>query len=206
MSDPRRKTGGFEVLLNDVRACKTAKTCPALNIRQFYFEPNRFTFSLWKHKGIFLEGIDHRVVFVCESPGSSAVERGAEDIEPCFHSSPRDRRFQEARQKYGLENCYITNTVKCGVRRGAQHTRFEIETCSRFLVREIDLLKPQVLVGIGGNAYRTLRSDTLTRLDVAPILFQMTHYSSRRNPWQFWDKEFPELLRLLTQLRPRGEW
>lgn len=205
-SDPRRKRGRFEFLLNDIQACKAAKTCPLLNIRQFYFEPNRSTFSSWKNEGLFLEGIDHRVVFVCESPGPSAVERSAEDIELCFHGSPRDRRFREARRKYGFESCYITNTVKCGVRQGAQHTGLEIETCSRFLVREIHLIKPQVLVGVGGNAFRTLRTDTLMRLKAPPILFQITHYSSRRNPWKFWDKEFPELLRLLARLRPPGEW
>jgi uracil-DNA glycosylase family 4 len=206
MSDPRKKTGRFAVLLNDVRECKVAKRCPALNIRQFYFEPNEFTISSWKEKRLFGKGIDHRVVFVCESPGPSAIEGPIENVEPCFYDSPRDRRFEEARRQYGLENCYITNTVKCGVRQGAQHAQSEVEACRKFLVREIDLIRPQVIVGVGGNAHRTLRVDTLRHMGTPPVLFQVTHYSSRRDPWQSWDAEFPELLQLLARLRPRWEW
>jgi len=204
--DPRSKTGPFEVLFKDIQACKGDQTCPSLKTRQFYFEPNRFTASLWKNKGLFAKDIDHRVIFACESPGSSAIERNAKDLEPCWFSSPRDRRFEEVRRKYGLESCYITNTVKCGVRRGAQHTRFEVQSCRKFLMREFELIRPQVVVGVGGNAYRTLRIDVLPHLKRPPVLFQITHYSCRRDPWDFWDKQFPELLGLLARLRPREEW
>jgi uracil-DNA glycosylase family 4 len=206
-SDPRKKTGRFALLMNDIIECKAAKRCPLLKIRQFYCEPNPFTISRWKsEKGLFAEAIDHRVVFVCESPGPSANSAPSENVEPCFYGSPRDGRFEKARRKYGLENCYITNTVKCGVRFGARHSPTEVEACRDFLVREIDLIRPQVLVGVGGNAYRTLRTDTLEYIGTPPVLFQITHYSSRRNPWEFWDLEFPELLRLLARLRPLGEW
>jgi len=204
--DPKSKTGRFGVLFNDIRECKNAKHCPELNIRQFYYEPNGFTISFWNDKGLWREGIDHRVVFVCESPGPSAAEGTAEDVQPCYHGSHRDRRFQEVRRKYDFENCFITNTVKCGVRRGAQHSPFEIKACRGFLLCEIDLIRPQVIVGVGGNAYRTLRKDILSHLKMPPIIFKITHYSSRRNPMEYWDKEFPELIRLLDRLRPWEEW
>lgn len=206
ISDPREKNGQFAVLMNDILKCKIAKRCPSLGIRQFYFEPNPSTISSWKKKNLFAEGIDHRVVFVCESPGPSADKAPIESVEPCFYSSPRDDRFEKARRKYGLENCYITNTVKCGVRHGAKHTQSEVDSCSGFLVREIDLIRPQIVVGVGGNAYRTIRTDTMSRIGTPPIVFQITHYSSRRNPWESWDAEFSELFRLLSRLRPDKEW
>ncbi len=189
--DPRKNTGPFAVLCKDIMACKTAQTCPTLNTRQFYFEPNPFTIPFWKSKELFADGISYRVMFVCESPGPSALEGDAENIEPCFYGSPRDLRFQEIRRKYDLENCYITNTVKCGVRRGARHSGFEVEKCRRFLVREIDLIQPQVVVGVGGNAYRTLRTEVLKYLRNPPVLFHVTHYASRRNPKEAWNNEFP---------------
>ncbi|MDD5153704.1 MAG: uracil-DNA glycosylase family protein [Desulfovibrionales bacterium] len=153
-----------------------------------------------------MEHIDYRLMFICESPGPSAEENNEEDFEPCFYGSTRDRRFLDVRKKYDLANCYITNTVKCGVRRGGMHSQSEVEACREFLVREINLIAPMIIVGVGGNACRTLRTDVLKHLKTAPILFQITHYSSRRNPWDAWDNEFPELLRLLSRLRPREDW
>jgi uracil-DNA glycosylase len=204
--DPRSKIGPFEVLLGDIQACKTKRTCPTLTTRQFYFEPNSRTALTWEERGCFLDPMDYRVMFVCESPGPSAGKGYAADLKPCFSDSPRDRRFQDARKKYALANCYITNTVKCGVRKGAKHSLNEIEACRTFLLREINLIQPMIIVGVGGNAFQTLRTEILKHLPTAPILFQITHYSSRRNPWDSWDNEFPELLRLLDRLRPPNRW
>jgi uracil-DNA glycosylase family 4 len=204
--DPRSKTGPFERLLKEIQSCKAHATCPLLNTRQFFYEPNSRTASFWKERGCFSGDMDSRLMFICESPGPSAEQGDPEDLRPCFSGSPRDLRFQKAREKYDLANCYITNTVKCGVRQGLTHSRAEVENCRTFLVREINLLEPMVIVGVGGNAFRTLRAQVLGLVKTAPILFQITHYSSRRNPWDAWDNEFPELLRLLTRLRPRQEW
>lgn len=203
--DPRRKTGPFAALYKDISKCKASKKCSELDYRHFYFEPNPFTFPSWKNKGLFVNGITNRVMFVCESPGPSAVEVDDTSTEPCFYSSPRDRRFQEVRSKYHLEDCYITNTVKCGDRKGYRHTGSEIENCRPFLVREIDLIKPQVIVGVGNNAYWTLRTEILQYLEDPPEVFLIRHYSFRGDPWKDWDKQFPELLRLLKRLRPKDK-
>jgi hypothetical protein len=200
LSDPRKKTDLFACLLDDIRQCKAAKTCPNLKIRQYYFEPNPFTISAWKQKNLYKKDIDRRLIFVCESPGPSAPKNSLKSIEPCFFSSPRDARFEETRRKYGFENCYITNTVKCGVRFSSKHNQSEVVACRGFLVREIEFINPQVLVGVGANAYRTLRTDTLAHIKNPPVLFQVTHYSSRRNPHKSWESEFQELLRLLSKL------
>lgn len=207
LPDPRSKTGPFEDLFKDIQECKKADiNCPSLKTRQFYFEPNSVTAPDWKKVGCFSEHIDYRVMFICESPGGSAKEGNPEKVKRCF-GSPKDR-FLKVRQDNGLANCYITNTVKCGVRQGGKHSRTEVEECRKFLVREIDLIEPMIIVGVGGNAFHTLRTEVLGHLKTAPapILFQITHYSSRRNQWDAWDNEFPELLRLLARLRPREEW
>jgi uracil-DNA glycosylase family 4 len=112
----------------------------------------------------------------------------------------------EVRLKYGLQDCYITNTVKCGVREGSNHSEAEFSACLGFLIQEIELVEPMVAVGVGGNAMHTLRRQVLPQLKVPPLYFQITHYSMRRNPWEAWDNEFPDLLRLLSRLKPRTQW
>lgn len=165
LPDPRSKTGPFEDLLKDIQECKKADiNCPSLKTRQFYFEPNSVTAPDWKKVGCFSEPIDYRVMFICESSGGSAREGNPEDPERCFYGSLRDRRFLEVRQNNKLANCYITNTVKCGVRRGGKHSRTEVEACREFLVREIDIIKPMIIVGVGENAFQTLRTEVLGRL------------------------------------------
>ena len=204
--DPRSKTGGFSLLFREIQTCKGKNTCPALKTRQFYFEPNHRTAGFWREQEFWNSELDYRVMFVCESPGPSADQGKPEDVEPCFYGSSRDRRFMEVRKKYGLANCYMTNTVKCGVRNGGRHSPAEVGACSKFLERELHLIEPQVIVGVGVNAFQSLRKFMVAHLDIPPILFQITHYSSRRNPWVDWDREFPELLRLLGRLRPRRDW
>ena len=206
MSDPQDKAGPFEKLLQEIRRCKEARTCRSLTVRPYYFEPNPETADIWRLQGCFLREIDRRVVFVCESPGPSDNRRKSAAAQQCWAGSPRDKRFQEVRSKYGLQNCYITNSVKCGVRRGTRHTDAELENCIRFLAQELELVKPMVAVGVGGNAMHALKRLGTPSPSVSPVLFQITHYSTRRDPWRTWDNEFPELLRLLSRLKPRSEW
>lgn len=203
--DPRRKTGPFEALFKAIRACKSANTCPALRTRQFFYEPNGCTAPLWKDEGLFSDGIDRRVMFVCESPGPSASEGTPAVPKRCWSITKRDLRFQEARKKYGFESCYITNTVKCGVRSGRRHSQSEVNSCRPFLIREIALIGPQVMVAVGNNAERTLREDILPHLQPhPPLIHRITHYSCRRNPKEVWSKEFSQLVKLLNTLCPRS--
>jgi len=204
--DPRDKAGPFGQLFQDIRGCKEARTCQLLSVRSYYFEPNPETADEWRSQGAYLGELDHRVVFVCESPGPSGKGEDASEAKRCWAESPRDRRFQGVREKYGLQDCYITNTVKCGVRQGARHTNDEFSACIGFLAEELDLIRPLLAVGVGGNALYALRRWALPRLTVPPVLFEITHYSTRRNPWEAWDREFPELRRLLSRLKPRSEW
>jgi uracil-DNA glycosylase family 4 len=203
--DPRAASGGFHRLMTKIRACKKARTCPLLVSRSLYFEPNPVTVREWQASGAYLAGVDRRVVFVCESPGPRFRSRNETAPSRCWATTIQDERFRRARETYGFTNCYITNTVKCGPRRGARHTQRELNSCRGFLVRELELLQPSVAVGVGGNAYRTLREDVLPLLPCPPVLFQITHYSARRDLHARWKREFAELKRLLKRLKPRSE-
>ena len=144
------------------------------------------------------------MVFVCESPGRQFASHNEAAPSRCWARTGQDQRFREAREKYAYADCYITNTVKCGVRKGGRHTPAEVALCLRFLARELDLLKPLIAVGVGGNAYRTLRRDVRPRLKSPPVLFEITHYSARGDIWPRWESEFDELKHLLKCLKRRS--
>ena len=199
--DPRDASGLFGQLLEDLLKCKERNTCPALTRLPYYFEPNPKTTKEWRKEGMYLRGIDPRVVFVCESPGGSGRNRGPREITRCFIGGRYDRRFQDVRVKYGLQNCYITNTVKCGVRKEKEHSGTELDACIPFLIQELELIQPRIAVGVGENAMRTLMARVAPQLDVPLCFFEITHYSMRGDPWEKWNKEFPELLRRLWRLR-----
>jgi len=205
-ADPRLSSGPFGDLMSRMRACKVARTCSSLTSRSYYFEPNPFTAEEWQESGVYFGKIDERVVFVCESPGPQF--RSVNDARPsrCWAKSRQDERFRQARESHGFTNCYITNVVKCGVRAGGRHTDDELASCRPFLAEELELLHPLVVVGMGQNAYRTLRDDVLPLVNSPPVCFQMTHYSARGDIRSRWEREFTELKRLLGYLKPRSVW
>ena len=206
--DPRQMDGEFGRLFRDLEECKkyTGKSeddrnkCKDLTVRQYYFEPNPMTVSEWHKVGMYLGELDSPVVFVCESPGRFDEGKQRKEVERCFSGTEREEKFHAARKKHGLGNCYITNTVKCGVRKGGRHTDAELEACADFLIRELDLIQPMIIVGVGENAMHTLRTRIAHRLEVPPVLFQVAHYSMRRNVGKEWEREFRELERLLSRL------
>lgn len=202
LPNPREQRGPFYRLLKKIHQCKAAHTCPDLPIRSFYFEPNSRTAALWQRAGLYRGKLDRRVVFVCESPGPSGRENASIEVQRCWADSWRDKRFQEIRRQTGLHHSYITNTVKCGFRQGRRHTDEELWACTKFLIQELELLRPRVVVGVGGNAFHTLSARVLPGLSFVPIPFCITHYAGRGEVEKAWESEFGQLKRLLARVKP----
>lgn len=203
-ADPRTSEGEFARLFADIRSCKQRKTCPELTTRALYFEPNPSTAAEWAERSLFLRPIDRRVMFVCESP-SNWTDRG-ESLEPvaCWaDDGHRSRRFQSVRERFGFADCFLTNSVKCGPRRGGCHTEEELQACAPFLIREIELISPEVLVGVGGNATWALQRILSVRESRIPALHSITHYSARWSDERLekkWKSEFTALQVLLGRV------
>ena len=115
VTEPTHPSGPFARIHSEIRLCKLNATCPNLNSRSYYFEPNPDTAARWADEGRFTKGIDRRVMFVCESPGPQGIDAGV-NTQRCWALTTQDARFKDVREKYGLQDCYITNIVKCGVR------------------------------------------------------------------------------------------
>ena len=93
-SEPHNTTGPFAQLMAEIRACKERRTCRALRVRSFYFEPNPVTVGDWRagtdEFKAYAGPIDRRVVFVCESPGKQVKVFNNSDPRRCWAvTSPR---------------------------------------------------------------------------------------------------------------------
>jgi uracil-DNA glycosylase len=111
--------------------------------------------------------IDSPVVFIGEAPGKHELEKGKPFV------GKAGERFSEILAELGLqrEEIYITNAIKHGLRKTDPITgrksnrparRLEIQKNSVYLKREVECLKPSILVTLGAVPLRMLLElDTL---------------------------------------------
>ena len=99
-----------------------------------------------------------RVLFVAEAPG----RRGGDRTRVPMQGDASGRHFRQLLEQAGLQadEIFITNAVLCNPRTptGANDrpTAAEIANCSPFLRRQLDLLRPQLVVSIGATALTAL--------------------------------------------------
>ena len=106
---------------------------------------------------------DARIVFVGEGPGRDEdrqglpfVGRAGELLTDIIQKGMRIDRSE----------VYICNVVKCRPPDNRNPEPEEVETCSPFLIRQIELVRPEVIVALGKFAAQTLLQTTtpITRL------------------------------------------
>jgi DNA polymerase len=90
--------------------------------------------------------VQPRVLFITEGPSAE------EDAEGKIGSGPAGELLKKmvAAMKLSDEEFYVTAANKCHSRRAAHGE--EIRACSPFLERQIDLLRPEVIVAMGANS------------------------------------------------------
>jgi uracil-DNA glycosylase family protein len=137
--------------LQDVRAAaKKCKACP-----------------LWKSgtQTVFGEGPKHaRIIFVGEQPGDK------EDLEGKPFVGPAGRMLDKALEEAGVDRteAYVTNVVKhfkwepAGKRRlHKKPNSREIAACRPWLLSEIELLQPELIVCLGVTAAQSVLQRTV---------------------------------------------
>ena len=88
-------------------------------------------------------------------------------------------RMLDSRGKIGLSrttNCYIANILKCRPPGNRNPEQNEISACVPFLVRQIQILEPKIILAAGNTAAKTLLDSTegITRLRGAFTVFKGT--------------------------------
>ena len=99
-------------------------------------------------------------------------------------------------EKFGLGGSYITDIVKTSTKAG-RPTQKEIDKYFPFLEREIELLKPKIIVALGDNAFKILRSKLGTKYNIKMIWHPA--YVSRYNRWEKYEKQIKD--RVLNSLQ-----
>lgn len=134
--------------------------------------------------------------FIGEAPGRE------EDIQGRPFVGDAGTLLTRLIEKMGLtrEDVYIANIVKCRPPMNRDPAADEIETCRGFLERQIEIIKPKVIMSLGRIAAQTLTEDTKARItairgkfvDYKGIPLMPTFHPAYliRNPkdkWLTWD-------------------
>jgi DNA polymerase len=118
---------------------------------------NRCRLSERRNKVVFGEGHPHApVVFVGEGPGAEEDRTGRPFV------GQAGRLLDQMIFAMGFERSevYIANVVKCRPPGNRDPQEDEAAACSAFLDRQIELIKPRVIVALGRPAARRLTGST----------------------------------------------
>lgn len=102
---------------------------------------------------VFGVGNPHaEVMFVGEAPGADEDEQGVPFV------GRAGQLLTNMIKAMGLnrEDVYIANVIKCRPPGNRTPERDECETCSPFLLRQIDVVRPKVIVALGAVAAKSL--------------------------------------------------
>jgi uracil-DNA glycosylase len=92
------------------------------------------------------------LMFIGEAPGADEDEQG----EPFVGRAGQLLNNMIKAMGIRREDVYIANIIKCRPPGNRTPERDECETCSPFLMRQIDVIAPKVLVALGAVAAKTL--------------------------------------------------
>jgi len=104
--------------------------------------------------------INPKVLFIAEAPG----RQGADRTRRPFYGDKSGENFQRLLDSIDLtrEEIFITNAVMCSPRTATdanrKPTKAEINNCSSFLRRQIDLIQPRVIATLGIVALEALKA------------------------------------------------
>lgn len=102
-----------------------------------------------RHKIVFADGDPNaRLMFVGEGPGADEDARGLPFV------GKAGQLLNNMINAMGVtrESVYIANIVKCRPPGNRTPEFEEATTCSQFLLRQIDVVRPQVIVALGATA------------------------------------------------------
>ena len=129
---PAERTAELRVIQEDIGECTR---CPLA-----------FT---GRHTVVFGEGDPNaRLMFVGEGPGADEDAQGR----PFVGRAGQLLNNMIAAMGLKREEVYIANIVKCRPPQNRTPEPAEANTCSQFLFRQIDVIRPEVLVALGSTA------------------------------------------------------
>jgi uracil-DNA glycosylase len=118
-------------------------------IREDIGDCTRCALHKGRHKIVFADGDPNaRLMFVGEGPGADEDAQGL----PFVGRAGQLLNNMIAAMGLKREQVYIANVVKCRPPNNRTPEPDEANTCKQFLFRQIDVVRPQVLVALGATA------------------------------------------------------
>ena len=124
-----------------------------LKIREDLGECTRCKLHKGRNKLVFGDGNPHaQLVFVGEGPGAD------EDLQGLPFVGRAGKLLTQMIEAMGLQrkDVYICNVVKCRPPENRTPEPDEVQTCSPFLLRQLDVINPKVVVCLGACASKAL--------------------------------------------------
>lgn len=107
---------------------------------------------------VFGEGnLDAKVMFIGEGPGATEDETGRPFV---GRAGQLLTKMIENVLEIKREDVYIANIVKCRPPNNRVPTEDEAKTCMPYLLKQIEIVNPKILVSLGATSYRYLTNDT----------------------------------------------
>lgn len=109
---------------------------------------------------VFGEGpIPSNIMIIGEGPGEQ------EDIEGRPFIGRAGQLLSKILESVGIdrkEDCYIANIVKCRPPNNRTPLKEEIDACKGYLIKQIQLVRPKIVLLLGTPALKTILEETLT--------------------------------------------
>ncbi len=123
---------------------------------------------------VFGEGnINADIMFVGEAPGATEDTSGKPFV---GRSGELLTNMIEKVLLIPRTEVYITNIVKCRPRNNAEPTPTEAHTCHPYLLKQIELIQPKIIVALGATAYHYLSGDDTAISKVRGTLHEQNGY------------------------------
>jgi DNA polymerase len=118
---------------------------------------NLCTLSNSRKNVVFGEGdIEADIMFIGEGPGAVEDESGRPFV---GKSGQLLTKIIETTLELKREDVYIANIVKCRPPLNRVPTKDEAQTCLPFLLKQIELVKPKIIITLGSTSYQYLSGD-----------------------------------------------
>lgn len=128
-----------------------------------------------RQKVVFGEGNPQAdILFVGEGPGASEDSSGKPFV---GRSGELLTKMIENVLQLSRDDVYITNVVKCRPPNNATPTPVQAHTCQPYLMKQIELIKPKLIITLGATAYHYLTGDETEISKIRGTLWKENNYT-----------------------------
>lgn len=126
-------------------------------LKQFVQNCNLCELSKTRKNVVFGEGnIDAKVMFIGEAPGATEDESSRPFV---GRAGQLLTKMIENVLNISRDNVYIANIIKCRPPNNRMPTAHEVKLCKAYIVKQIELVNPKVIVALGNISYQYLSDD-----------------------------------------------